>query len=341
LKIVHVIWTRFPVAGYGGTERVCYWLAKAQAELGHEVSILCLPGSELPFARCLPLPDRLTHLDPLLPPGTEIVQLYGSPNYRLDAPYLVNIGGNGQAGERFPANTVFVSRNHARRHGWTEFVHNGIDIAEYPLWKKKEDFVLFLAKASWRVKNLPGAIRIARAAGKKLHVGGGRAACWHRGVVSHGTVDGQRKLELLQNASCLLFPVIWDEPFGLVVVEAMACGTPVVATPRGALPEIVTPASGVLADSFAGLVDGIDRVRNLDPEACRARVAEAFTHRHMAEKYLDYYRKILRDGKLRDGFPQAAADADPQRRVLYAGFRDRSVPALEAVREKENERRTP
>jgi hypothetical protein len=64
MKIAHVIRTRFPVEGYGGTERVCYWLAKAQAEMGHEVSVLCLPGSRLPFAEVRELPARLERLDP-------------------------------------------------------------------------------------------------------------------------------------------------------------------------------------------------------------------------------------------------------------------------------------
>lgn len=320
MKIAHVIWTRFPVAGYGGTERVCYWLAKAQAELGHEVTVLCLPGSTLPFARTIPLPEKLEHLDPLLPPGTDIVQLYGTPDYRIDTPYLVNIGGNGQAGETFPANTVFVSRNHAERHGWTEFVHNGIDPAEYPLGGPRDGYALFLAKAAWRVKNLKGSIRIARAAGVPLHVAGGRAACWHRHVVSHGEVGGAEKLSLLRRASVMLFPVIWEEPFGLAPVEALACGTPVVCTPRGALPEIITPGCGVIADSFDGLVAGVRDAPRIPPEACRARVLEAFTHRHMAEKYLFYYQKILRDGKLREGRPVTPADADPQRKTYYAGY---------------------
>jgi glycosyltransferase involved in cell wall biosynthesis len=139
-------------------------------------------------------------------------------------------------------------------------------------------------------------------------------------VRSHGTVDGAAKLALLQRASCLLFPVIWEEPFGLVAIEAMACGTPVVATPRGALPEIVTPSSGVLADSFEGLVGGVRGAGRFHPEDCRARVLEAFTHRHMAEKYEAFYRKVLRDGKLRDGAPAAAADADPQAKIYYRGY---------------------
>lgn len=320
MKITHVISTRFPVEGYGGTERVCFWLAKAQAEMGHEVTVLCKPGSRLPFARTLALPEQVDHLDPLLPPGADIVQLYGSPGYRVDAPYLVNIGGNGQAGEKFPANTVFVSRNHAERHGWTEFVHNGIDLDEYPLERTKENFAVFMAKASWRVKNLKGSIRIARAAGLPLHVGGGKAPfwqAWRGGVVSHGMVDGAEKLRMLQKASVMLFPVIWEEPFGIAVVEALACGTPVVATPRGALPEILNDSCGVIANSFSGLVEGVAKARRIAPEACRARVAEAFTHRHMAEKYLFYYKKILSDGKLRDGQPVTPVDADPQRKFYY------------------------
>lgn len=320
MKIAHVISTRFPVEGYGGTERVCYWLAKAQAEMGHEVTVLCKPGSKLPFARTVDLPDEVSHLDPLLPKGTEIVQLYGSPGYRVDTPYLVNIGGNGQAGEKFPANTVFVSQNHAARHGWTEFVHNGIDLAEYPLERQKEKYAVFMAKASWRVKNLKGSLRIARAAGLPLYVGGGGAPFWESwrgGVKSFGMVDGPRKLAMLQKASVMLFPVIWEEPFGVAVVEALACGTPVVATPRGALPEILNPSCGVIANSFSGLVKGVEKARQISPEACRARVEEAFTHRHMAEKYLFYYKKILSTGKIRDGQPITPANANPQAKFYY------------------------
>lgn len=323
MKITHVIPARFPVAGYGGTERVCFWLAKAQAELGHEVTVICEEGSSLPFARTLPLPrERFARLDPLLPPGAEIVQLYTTPDFALEAPVLVNIGGNGQAGEKYHPNTVFVSRNHAARHGWTEFVHNGLDLTEYPLERRKENYLLFLAKASWRVKNLRGAIRIAQRAGRPLHVAGGRAGCWHLGVRSFGVVDGKRKLALLQSAAALLFPVIWDEPFGVAVIEALACGTPVVATPRGGLPEIVTPECGVLADSFDELVAASTTLGGgrYAAEACRARVEQGFTHIQMAEKYLSYYRKVIADGRLRDGAPAAAADADPQRRVYYRGY---------------------
>ncbi len=320
MKIVHVLWARFPVAGYGGTERVAYALGKAQAEMGHEVTYLCLPGSELPFARTLPIPDPLDDLDPYLPPGTDFVQLYGTPNFKVSAPYLVNIGGNGQPGEKFPANTVFVSRNHAERHGWTEFVHNGIDLSEYPFERHKDSFALFLAKASWKVKNLRGAIRVAQNAGLPLHVAGGRAGCWHRGVVSHGTIDGEKKLRLLQKARALLFPVIWPEPFGLAVVEALACGTPAIVTPCGGLPEIVDETCGAVANSFEGLVSALNGIQKIRPEACRARVEAKFSHHKMAEKYLGYYETILRNGVLREGHPETPKSADPEQKILYKGY---------------------
>jgi glycosyltransferase involved in cell wall biosynthesis len=328
MKIVHYTpAARFPIVGYGGTSRAAQWLGKAQAEMGHRVTYICKRGSSLPFAETVDAPenfDVLTDLTPFIPPKTDIVQLYdvfptsnlqtldeqnlsslsiNIPRFKLEYPFLVCVQGNGKASEAFHPCTVFVSSNHAARHNWTEYVYNGLDISEYPFKGEKERFLLFLAKACWSVKNLPGAISIANKAQIPLHVGGGKAPFWSRGVVSHGTVDGQEKLNLLQNAQALLFPIIWDEPFGIVLIEALACGTPIIATPRGSLPEIVDSSCGILANSFDELVEAIEKIQIIDPEACRDRVSRNFTHIHMAEKYLYYYSKILQDGRLRDGYP--------------------------------------
>lgn len=320
MKIVHVISAKLPVLGYGGTERIAYWLGKAQAEMGHEVTYLCDAGSKLSFARTYPLPKKIDDLDPFLPRGTDIVQFYSTSSTKLSVPSLTVIEGNGQPGEKYHPNTVFASENHAKRHGWTEFVHNGVDLSEYKLQTKKDSYALFLAKAKWKVKNLAGSIRIAKAAGLPLHVAGGRAGFWHRGVASHGMIDGPKKMRLLQNARALLFPVIWEEPFGIAVIEALASGTPVVATPRGALPEIIDETCGVLGNSFEELVEGLQKAVYLHPEACRARVENKFTHHKMAEKYLQYYGKILSNGKLRDGAPAAPLDADPEKKIYYKNY---------------------
>jgi hypothetical protein len=315
MKIAHYIDKQYPLKGYGGTERIAYWLAKAQVELGHEVVFLCKPDSSLPFAETIGVPSDVDNLNPYVPQDVDIVQLYSQPAFQLDKPFLAVEEGNGFPGQVFHPNTVFVTENHAKRHRWTEFVYNGLDIAEYPLQTVKQDFVLFLAKADWVVKNLPGSAKIANDAGVKLHVGGGQAPFWFKNTQSHGVVDGQEKLKLIQNASCLLFPIIWDEHFGIVAIEALACGTPVIATPRGSLPEIVTPDCGILANSHQKLVEALHQRTAFDPHACRQRVLDQFTHIHMANKYLHYYERILQDGRIREGMPQAIGK--PRRNIFY------------------------
>jgi glycosyltransferase involved in cell wall biosynthesis len=304
MKIAHYIPSdRFPPKGYGGTERVAYWLGQAQAELGHEVVYLCHQSAQIPFASVVEVPKQFHDLTPFVPNGTDIVQLYETPSFKLDYPVLVNIGGNGAPAEKYHRNSVFVSAKHAENHHWTEYVYNGINPSEYPLETSKDNYLLFLAKAAWIVKNLPGSIHIANRAGLTLQVAGGKAPFWCKNTISHGTVDGEKKMDLLKHAQALLFPIIWDEPFGIATIEALACGTPVIATPRGAMPEIIDESCGILADSLDELVDAVFKVSRLDPWACRERVLQNFTHMHMAEKYLTYYSKVIRDNYLRDGEP--------------------------------------
>jgi glycosyltransferase involved in cell wall biosynthesis len=322
MKIVHYIPTSFPVKGYGGTERIAFWLGKAQAEMGHQVTFLCQKDGELPFAETIDVPSQIDDLTPFIPSGTDIVQLYNvfpnslevadrlgiameqihTPQFKLDCPFLVGIHGNGKSREAFHPNSTFVSCNHAQRHGWTEYVHNGVDLSEYNWNAKKDNYFLFLAKASWTVKNLAGAIRIANRAKVTLQVGGGKAPFWSQGVISHGTVDGSKKLELLMQAQALLFPIIWNDPCPVAVLESLACGTPVIATRRGSLEELVGPC-GVLANSMDEFLDAVNTVKTIDPESCRSRAEEKFTHIRMADKYLSYYELILKNGFIRDGFP--------------------------------------
>jgi glycosyltransferase involved in cell wall biosynthesis len=315
MKIAHYIKTRYPLHGYGGTERIALWVAKAQILMGHEVVFLCNPGSSIPFCEVIDVPTDVTNLDQYLPQDVDIVQLYNPPVFQISKPFLINIGGNDSPGGTHHPNTVFVSENHAKRHNWTEFVHNGIDLDEYPFEDKKEDYALFIGKAGWIVKNLPGTALIAREAGMPLYVGGGKAPFWFKNTVSYGEVDGQKKLDLLKNAACMLFPIIWDEPFGIVAIEALATGTAVIATRRGSLPEIITPECGILANSHRELVQGVKKSKTFSPHLCRERVLNHFTHMHMAKKYLHYYNLILENGKIREGHPHALGN--PRKIIHY------------------------
>ncbi|HXS64897.1 MAG TPA: glycosyltransferase [Streptosporangiaceae bacterium] len=113
-------------------------------------------------------------------------------------------------------------------------------------------------------------------------------------VTIFGVADGRAKRDLLAKAACLLFPITWDEPVGLVVIEAMACGTPVVALRRGAAPElIVHNQTGIVVDHADELPDAIVQARQLDPAACRRHVETSFTVQVMAASYQAVYRQRL------------------------------------------------
>ncbi|HET7451346.1 MAG TPA: glycosyltransferase family 4 protein [Thermoanaerobaculia bacterium] len=117
-----------------------------------------------------------------------------------------------------------------------------------------------------------------------------------RSVVHFPRLSNRRVLELLSGARALLFPVRWDEPFGMVVAESLAAGTPVVATPRGSIPELVDEGTtGWLAEDLDGLVSAVARVGAIDRRRCRAAARSRFDFRRAAEAYEELYRKIARE----------------------------------------------
>ncbi len=102
-------------------------------------------------------------------------------------------------------------------------------------------------------------------------------------------------------------PALWDEPFGITLIEAMVSGTPILGTRRGSLPEIVSPAVGALGDSVDELVALRPGLAGTDPDACRARVERYFTHHRMAEGYVRMFRHFLSHGVLPPGERASAA----------------------------------
>jgi hypothetical protein len=295
---------------YGGQQRAAHWLGKALLELGHQVTLIAHPASHLPGAELRPLPDPMARDNSwlrLIPDATDMVHLYTPCQEPLPRPYVLTVAGNGRPGQRFPRNTIFLSRNHAAHHQSTHFVPNGLDVDEYRCGRERDNYAVFLAKASWDVKNLSGAIEVCRRAGVELHVIGSRN--WplglhrllppFRGVHYHGTLGQEEKVPLLARARCLVFPVRWQEPFGIAVIEALASGCYVAATPYGSLPEIVTPETGVLSYRAADLAEAVRNPGRFDPETCRQSVIERkFTHLDMARGYLAYYERVLANGSL-------------------------------------------
>lgn len=302
MNVVLIHNTSLPVTGYGGTERVFGWLAKGLKQLGHRVTLVCRHGSVFAEAHRV-VPFDFAHFDFEKLPDGDIHHYFFIPPSVPHRPYLATIHGNGKTGEAFPPNSNFVSRNHALRHSSDCFVHNGIDPDEYRFSASKKAQLLFLAKASWRVKNVDGAIRIARRAGVPIHIlGGTRWWRWPFGQdVWEGSVGGEKKAHALAESQGLLFPVLWHEPFGIAVVEALVSGTPVLATPFGSLPELVGERVGRLCSSEEEFIEAVPQLPTFAAKECRDWALSKFHYLSMAESYVKLYEKIGLGRKINQG----------------------------------------
>jgi len=200
-------------------------------------------------------------------------------------------------------------------------VYNGIDLAAHPFNAVKEDFVVFLGRISPE-KRPEIAIDVAREAKLPLVMIIKRSepaerAYWDEIVAprlsDEVTVLDEPphavKVDLLGRARAMLFPIDWPEPFGLVMTEAMACGTPVIARPLGAAPEIIVDGvTGFLCSTPARMVEAVISSKTLRPEECRARVERHFSAPVMVDGYERIYREALAGARR-----QSPASRDPSR----------------------------
>jgi glycosyltransferase involved in cell wall biosynthesis len=187
-------------------------------------------------------------------------------------------------------------------------IHHGLDPARYPFGERNGGYALFLGRMS-PDKGPDRAARVARRAGLPLLIA---AKMWGPserryfdeqvapllgdGVRYVGEVGGRDKLALLAGASVLINPLRWNEPFGLVAIEALACGTPVVTHPRGAMPEIVEHgATGFLCQDEDAMVAALGRLGEIDRRRCRAAVERHFTTARMTRDHLLLYRRLLEE----------------------------------------------
>ncbi|MDT4936220.1 MAG: hypothetical protein QOK11_4112 [Pseudonocardiales bacterium] len=206
-----------------------------------------------------------------------------------------------------------AQRRSAPNLNWTATVHNAARVDDFPFRADKEDWVLFLGRCT-PDKGMHLAIDAARAAGRPIKLAAkcsepGERAYFETeirprlgpGVEWLGEVGGERKKELLSRARCLLFPIRWEEPFGMVMIEAMACGTPIVALRRGSVPEVVSDgATGIICDHPDQLPDALNAVHAIEPVQCRKHVHTHFHPDAMAAGYESaYLHAIERAGRTR------------------------------------------
>jgi glycosyltransferase involved in cell wall biosynthesis len=192
---------------------------------------------------------------------------------------------------------------------WAGVVHNAVRADRFPFSAGKEDYLLFLGRLS-PDKQAHVAIDAARAAGHRIVLAAKstepeeqeyfeREVQPRLGEDTHwfGEADAEQKKRLLAGARCLLFPIDWEEPFGMVMIEANACGTPVVALRRGAVPEVIEDGvNGFGCEHPDQLPDAIRRAATLDPARCRDHLRGRFDPETMARGYEAVYERAIAAG---------------------------------------------
>jgi glycosyltransferase involved in cell wall biosynthesis len=224
---------------------------------------------------------------------------------RLDLPYLGPL-------YRHFTDVPLVSISDAQRRPlgdcgvrWAGTVYHGQPLTRYPLGDGSGEYLAFLGRCSPE-KQLDVAIEIARRVGMTLKIAAKVDAkdrpYFDRVIAPQlddplidfmGEIGDEDKAVFLGAAKALLFPIDWPEPFGLVMVEAMACGTPVVARPCGAVPEVVEHGrTGFVADSLVELVEAVKRIDEIDRAECRRHVEARFSVKRMTDDYEAVYRRL-------------------------------------------------
>lgn len=199
-------------------------------------------------------------------------------------------------------------------------IHHGLDVEQFPIGRGDGGYLLFLGRMAPE-KGVAIAARVARRAGRRLLIA---AKMWEPREKQYfedevrplldddvqyiGQAGPDRKVELLGGAAALLNPICWNEPFGMTMIESLACGTPVIARPCGAAPEIVRHGeNGFLALHEDALVDAVCRVGELDRNAVRRSAERRFSTTRMVQDHVALYRSLLDGSLLTVGAGEAAA----------------------------------
>jgi len=231
---------------------------------------------------------------------TNVTTLHG----RLDIPDLAPLY------RTFPEMPV-VSISEAQRKplpwaNWQGTVHHGLREDHLSFWGNPGQYLAFLGRTSPE-KGLDHAIQIAKRVGMPLKIAAkiDRADEQYFSAVIKPMLDNpliefigeigySEKSEFLGNAAALLFPINWPEPFGIVMIEAMACGTPVIAYPFGSVPEVIeNGVTGFLVRDVNSAAHAVQRISKIDRAQCRRRFEERFTSARMAQEYLAIYDRII------------------------------------------------
>jgi glycosyltransferase involved in cell wall biosynthesis len=325
---------RTPPRHYGPWEQFASLLTEGLAERGHDVTLFATadsitaahlhgtsPRGWSEDASIDPKVEECLHIAALFERAGEFDIIHNSFDFLpltysglVDTPVVTTIHGFSSPRivpvyERYDATTHYVAISDADRHPRLHYaatVHHGIDTGSFSVSASPGEHLLYFGRIH-PDKGTAHAIEVAHRTGRRLDIAGiiQDEAYFRSHVEPHlddehvrylGPVDASLRAEALSGALALLHLIDFDEPFGYSVVEAMACGTPVIAYARGSMPEIVEDRrTGFLVTDIGGAVDATSKVTGLDRTTIRATAVERFDVSRMIDKYVSVYRTVVRD----------------------------------------------
>lgn len=331
IGLIAPAWLPIPAPAYGGTETVVDTLARGLSAAGHDVLLVCHPESACPVPRASVIPAvdavrmgrasiELEHAIGAyeLVKDCDVVHDHtlAGPVYSARFPDLAVVATNHMPftrtmtaifGAAVPhVGLIAISHSHAASTTLpiAGVVHHGVELGDFPFGSGDGGYVAVLSRMTPE-KGIHRAIAIARAAGVQLRIAAKMREAHEReyfeafvephlgdDVVYVGELGALEKRELLGGAAALLNPIGWPEPFGMAMVEALACGTPVIGCPQGAAPEIVVDGvTGFLSDDDDELAVRLREVERIDRAACRQRVADHFSAETMVAGHVQVYEQ--------------------------------------------------
>jgi glycosyltransferase involved in cell wall biosynthesis len=250
--------------------------------------------------------SRLQYLLPLLPGNLPKIMSYQRQPTMRTVSWASRLGGKYLT---FTGCSEHIAQQGRQASGRWHSIHNGIELDRYVFQPQvKADAPLVFLSRLERIKGVHQAIAIALATSQRLLIAGNRVSSpegehyWqtviaphlnHAGIEYIGPVNDQQKNQLLGQAAAMIVPIEWDEPFGIVFAEALACGTPVISSPRGALPEIVRSGiDGFLVNSTDEAISAIQQLAQIDRHHCRERAESCFSAAVIVDQYESLYHQV-------------------------------------------------
>lgn len=245
------------------------------------------PDIALPYLQFYPdVPVISTLHDPLFVLYRELLEMYQAPNQ-----FYVSISDN----QRIPAPDLQYAAT----------VYNGIDTELFSFSEEHDDYLLFAGRIVPE-KGVKEAIQVAQQLNERLLIIGptyqDQLEYFEQHIKPHlnekilylGFVEREQLVRYYQKAKALLMPIQWEEPFGLTMIEALACGTPVVAFRRGSVPEVLVDGeTGYIVDTTAEMAEAIKKIDKIKPKKCRAHVEQNFSIKTMVDGYEAAFTKLL------------------------------------------------